>query len=123
MEIYQEEIKDLLDKDQTKRYELRENPDSGVYVKNLQSYICKSVKEIEQVMQNGNHNRTIGATNMNEHSSRSHAIFIITIEMSDVRDDDSMSQVRYMNITISQSHPMLFGGIYKIFHNNCVISC
>lgn len=123
MEIYQEEIKDLLDKDQTKRYELRENPDSGVYVKNLQSYICKSVKEIEQVMQNGNHNRTIGATNMNEHSSRSHAIFIITIEMSDVRDDDSMSQVRYMNITIFQSHPMLFGGIYKIFHNNCVISC
>uniref|UniRef100_A0A8D8RDN3 Kinesin-like protein n=1 Tax=Cacopsylla melanoneura TaxID=428564 RepID=A0A8D8RDN3_9HEMI len=94
LEIYQEEIRDLLDKDQTKRYELRENPDSGVYVKNLQSYICKNVKEIEQVMQSGNHNRTIGATNMNEHSSRSHAIFIITIEMSDVRDDNTMSQVR-----------------------------
>ncbi|KAL1464855.1 hypothetical protein WDU94_004465 [Cyamophila willieti] len=94
LEIYQEEIRDLLDKDQSKRYELRENPDSGVYVKNLQSYICKNVKEIEQVMQNGNHNRTIGATNMNEHSSRSHAIFIITIEMSDVRDDNTMSQVR-----------------------------
>lgn len=97
MEIYQEEIRDLLDKDQTKRYELRENPDSGVYVKNLQSYICKSVKEIEQVMQNGNYNRTVGATNMNEHSSRSHAIFIITIEMSDVREDDSMSQVSISN--------------------------
>ncbi|KAI5749788.1 hypothetical protein M8J76_010202 [Diaphorina citri] len=94
LEIYQEEIRDLLDKDQSKRYELRENPDSGVYVKNLQSYICKNVKEIEQVMQNGNFNRTIGATNMNEHSSRSHAIFIITIEMSDVREDSSMSQVR-----------------------------
>jgi Kinesin-like protein len=93
LEIYQEEIRDLLDKDQSKRYELRENPDSGVYVKNLQSYICKNVKEIEQVMQNGNFNRTIGATNMNEHSSRSHAIFIITIEMSDVREDSSMSQV------------------------------
>lgn len=35
----------------------------------------------------GNQNRTIGATNMNEHSSRSHAIFMITIEMSQTSED------------------------------------
>lgn len=84
LEIYQEEIRDLLNKDQTKKYELRENTDIGVYVKDLSSFVCKSVKEIEQVMFIGNQNRKIGATNMNDHSSRSHAIFMITIEMSGV---------------------------------------
>lgn len=85
LEIYQEEIRDLLDKNPKKRYELRENLEMGVYVKDLQSFVCKSVKQIEHIMNVGNQNRTIGATNMNEHSSRSHAIFIITVEMSDTR--------------------------------------
>ncbi|XP_028515921.1 kinesin-like protein KIF3B [Exaiptasia diaphana] len=82
LEIYQEEIKDLLAKDLKRRLELKERPDTGVYVKDLQSFVCKSVKEIEHVMSVGNQNRSVGATNMNEHSSRSHAIFIITIECS-----------------------------------------
>ncbi|EDO40836.1 predicted protein [Nematostella vectensis] len=82
LEIYQEEVRDLLGKDQKKRLELKERPDTGVYVKDLQSFVCKSVKEIEHVMNVGNQNRSVGATKMNEHSSRSHAIFIITIECS-----------------------------------------
>lgn len=93
LEIYQEEIRDLLDTTPKKRYELRESVDTGVYVKDLQSFVCKSVNEIEHVMSIGNQNRTIGATNMNEHSSRSHAIFIVTIEMSDV-NSELKNQVR-----------------------------
>ncbi|KAL1130990.1 hypothetical protein AAG570_012231 [Ranatra chinensis] len=84
LEIYQEDIRDLLDSNPKRRYELRESADSGVYIKDLQSFVCKNVSEIEYVMLMGNQNRTIGATNMNEHSSRSHAIFIVTIEMSDI---------------------------------------
>ncbi|XP_054162746.1 kinesin-like protein KIF3B [Oppia nitens] len=80
LEIYQEEIRDLLAKDQSVRFELKERPDIGVYVKDLSSFVCKSIKEIEHVMTCGHQNRSVGATNMNEHSSRSHAIFIITIE-------------------------------------------
>ncbi|XP_028399577.1 kinesin-II 95 kDa subunit-like [Dendronephthya gigantea] len=87
LEIYQEEIRDLLAKDQKKRLELKERPDTGIYVKDLQSFVCKSVKEIEHVMSVGNQNRAVGATNMNEHSSRSHAIFIITIECSEEGPD------------------------------------
>ncbi|XP_046857510.1 kinesin-II 95 kDa subunit-like [Xenia sp. Carnegie-2017] len=87
LEIYQEEIRDLLAKDQKRRLELKERPDTGIYVKDLQSFVCKSVKEIEHVMNVGNQNRAVGATNMNEHSSRSHAIFIITIECSEVGPD------------------------------------
>lgn len=87
LEIYQEDIRDLLSKDQSRRLELKERPDTGVYVKDLQSFVCKSVKEIEHVMNVGNQNRAVGATNMNEHSSRSHAIFIITIECSEPGTD------------------------------------
>ncbi|XP_067121454.1 kinesin-II 95 kDa subunit-like isoform X2 [Centruroides vittatus] len=87
LEIYQEEIRDLLAKDQNKRLELKERPDTGIYVKDLSTFVCKSVKEIEHVMTIGNQNRAVGATNMNLHSSRSHAIFIITIEHSELGID------------------------------------
>ncbi|TNN33694.1 Kinesin-like protein KIF3B [Liparis tanakae] len=93
LEIYQEEIKDLLSKDQTRRLELRERPDTGVYVKDLSSFVTKSVREIEHVMNVGNQNRSVGSTNMNEHSSRSHAIFVITVECSEL-DDDGENHIR-----------------------------
>nr|CAD7407504.1 unnamed protein product [Timema poppensis] len=80
-EEFQANGKDLLNKDPSKHLELREKPEIGVYVKDLSSFVCKSMNEIEHVMVVGNMNRSIGATNMNEHSSRSHAIFVVTIEM------------------------------------------
>lgn len=86
LEIYQEEIRDLLHPDQSLRFELKEKPDTGVFVKDLSTSVCKSAVEIQQLMNVGNQNRTIGATNMNEHSSRSHAIFLITIEMGSIGD-------------------------------------
>ncbi|KAM4041045.1 kinesin-like protein KIF3C isoform 1-T1 [Anomaloglossus baeobatrachus] len=87
LEIYQEEIRDLLCKDQTKKLELKENPESGVYIKDLSSFVTKNVKEIEHVMNLGNQSRSVACTNMNEYSSRSHTIFVITIECSEVGVD------------------------------------
>ncbi|KAI6175289.1 Kinesin-like protein [Aphelenchoides bicaudatus] len=84
LEIYQDEIRDLLNKDSKKRLELKERPDTGVYVKDLTSFVTKSVQEIKHVMKVGNENRSVGQTNMNEYSSRSHALFIITIESSEL---------------------------------------
>lgn len=83
LEIYQEEVRDLLSRDPKIRLELKERPDVGVYVKDLSSFVTKSVEEIEHVMSVGHANRTVGRTNMNEHSSRSHAIFMVTIECSE----------------------------------------
>ncbi|XP_067337208.1 kinesin-like protein KIF3C isoform X2 [Channa argus] len=84
LEIYREEIRDLLDPNHgsARALELRENPDTGVYVQDLTSCVCKSIKEIEEVMNVGNQARAVGATDMNEHSSRSHALFLITVECS-----------------------------------------
>ncbi|XP_041950615.1 kinesin-like protein KIF3C isoform X1 [Alosa sapidissima] len=87
LEIYQEEIRDLLGKDHSRKLELKENPDSGVYIRDLSSFVTKNVKEIEHVMNVGNQTRSIGFTNMNEHSSRSHAIFLITVECSQMGPD------------------------------------
>ncbi|KAM7395080.1 hypothetical protein PAMA_006704 [Pampus argenteus] len=84
LEIYREEVRDLLDPNHgnARALELRENPDTGVYVQDLTSCVCKSIKEIEEVMNVGNQARAVGATDMNEHSSRSHALFLITVECS-----------------------------------------
>ncbi|XP_031437640.1 kinesin-like protein KIF3C isoform X1 [Clupea harengus] len=87
LEIYQEEIRDLLVKDHSRKLELKENPDSGIYIRDLSSLVTKNVKEIEHVMNVGNQTRSIGFTNMNEHSSRSHAIFLITVECSQMGPD------------------------------------
>jgi kinesin family protein 3/17 len=84
LEIYQEDIRDLLSKNHELRLDLKERPDTGVYVKDLSAFVAKSVKEIEHVMSVGNQNRKVGRTDMNEHSSRSHAVFILTVECAEV---------------------------------------
>ena len=93
LEIYQEEIRDLLSTETTKRLELRERPEVGVYVKDLSSFVCKNINEIERVLAKGHQNRSVGATNMNEHSSRSHAIFVITVEHSEI-DTANIEHIR-----------------------------
>eukprot|EP01135_Chromosphaera_perkinsii_P006664 Nk52_evm66s554 gene=Nk52_evmTU66s554 len=99
LEIYQEEIRDLLSKDQKKKLSLKEKPDVGVYVKDLSSFVVRNSKEINQVMSVGNKNRSVGATNMNEHSSRSHAIFVINVECSEVGlDGDNHIRAGKLNL-------------------------
>lgn len=73
--------RDLLKTKNTKHLELRETESQGVHVPNLHTINCKSVEDMLKVMATGNRNRTVGYTNMNDHSSRSHAIFQISIEM------------------------------------------
>ena len=65
LEIYNEEIRDLLSKNPKNRLDLHEKADSGVYVRDLSYFAVKSVDEIEDVMKIGMKNRSVGATNMN----------------------------------------------------------
>ena len=80
LEIYNEEVRDLLSKDPSAQLELKENPDSGVYVKGLNAFVVRSSVELKNVVEVGRKNKSVGATAMNAGSSRSHAIFTITIE-------------------------------------------
>ncbi|KAK1904534.1 Kinesin-like protein KIF3A [Dissostichus eleginoides] len=83
LEIYNEEVRDLLGKDQLQRLEVKERPDVGVYIKDLSGYVVNNADDMDRIMTMGHKNRSVGSTNMNEHSSRSHAIFTITIECSE----------------------------------------
>ena len=86
LEIYNEDIRDLLKKN-SGNLELKENPDAGVYVKDLSSFVVKSIDEMEKLMNVGNSTRSVGATLMNATSSRSHSIFTITVESFDKGPD------------------------------------
>eukprot|EP00026_Physarum_polycephalum_P004441 Phypoly_transcript_04460.p1 GENE.Phypoly_transcript_04460~~Phypoly_transcript_04460.p1 ORF type:complete len:706 (+),score=158.05 Phypoly_transcript_04460:223-2118(+) len=82
LEIYNEVIRDLLSDDPKAKLDLKEHPDKGVYVKDLSQKVVRSVEEMDNVMNVGNSNRTVGFTAMNATSSRSHSIFSITVESS-----------------------------------------
>ena len=88
LEIYNENVRDLLAKDQTKTCELKETPDRGVYVNGLTTFVVKSAEEMRKVLEVGKKNRSVGATLMNADSSRSHSIFTVTVETSRVRPGD-----------------------------------
>jgi len=83
LEIYNEEVRDLLGKDQQARLEVKERPDVGVYVKDLSAFVVNNADDMDKIMTMGNKNRSVGSTNMNAHSSRSHAIFTTTIECAE----------------------------------------
>ncbi|XP_040279436.1 kinesin-like protein KIF17 isoform X1 [Bufo bufo] len=81
LEIYNEEIRDLLGEDTKQKLELKEHPDRGVYVRALSQHTVHRVAECEKIMDTGWKNRSVGYTLMNKDSSRSHSIFTITIEI------------------------------------------
>ncbi|XP_076811418.1 kinesin-like protein KIF3A [Clavelina lepadiformis] len=93
LEIYNEEVRDLLSKDQTARLKVKERPDIGVYVKDLSMCVVYNADDMDGIMSHGNKNRSVGSTDMNEHSSRSHAIFTLTLECSE-KGVDGQQHVR-----------------------------
>lgn len=83
VEIYNEEIRDLLGASPDAKLELKENKDKGVFVKDLTILTVKSIQEIERVMMQGNSLRKVGQTAMNDTSSRSHSLFTIYFETAE----------------------------------------
>lgn len=81
LEIYNEEIRDLLSKNPKQKLDLKDHPDGGVYVKDLTIMIVKGVRDLQQVMEVGQKNRSVASTLMNNESSRSHSIFTVTVEI------------------------------------------
>ena len=97
LEIYNEEIRDLLNK-KSPRLELRDK-DTGVYVKDLSTFVVKKPDDMMKVFLEGNVNRHVGQTNMNEHSSRSHSVFTITVESSEM-DEQGESHIKVGKLNI-----------------------
>ncbi|KAG0423831.1 hypothetical protein HPB47_000403 [Ixodes persulcatus] len=84
LEIYNEDIRDLLADDPKKKVDLKEHPDKGVYVPGLSLHPVQDVQSCEAVMERGWKNRSVGATLMNADSSRSHSVFTIHLEQMEL---------------------------------------
>lgn len=86
LEIYSEEIRDLFvvpsgSKKEIK-CELKEDPEKGVFVKNLSSVVVENEDQVSAQLAKGIDQRTVASTLMNSESSRSHSIFTLVVEMS-----------------------------------------
>ena len=79
LEIYNERVRDLLNPATKGNLKVREHPSTGPYVEDLAKLAVRSFLEIEHLMDEGNKARTVAATSMNETSSRSHAVFTLTV--------------------------------------------
>ena len=90
MEIYMERIRDLL-QPQNDNLPVHEEKSRGVYVKGLLEIYVSSVQEVYEVMRRGGTARAVAATNMNQESSRSHSIFVITITQKNVETGSAKS--------------------------------
>ncbi|XP_070356520.1 kinesin-like protein KIFC3 isoform X6 [Equus asinus] len=80
-EIYNEALRDLLGQEPQEKLEIRLCPDGSgqLYVPGLTEFQVQSVDDINKVFEFGHTNRTTEFTNLNEHSSRSHALLIVTV--------------------------------------------
>uniref|UniRef100_A0A668AUQ5 Kinesin family member 13B n=1 Tax=Myripristis murdjan TaxID=586833 RepID=A0A668AUQ5_9TELE len=101
MEIYNEKVRDLLDpKGSRQTLRVREHKVLGPYVDGLSRLAVASYKDIESLMSEGNKSRTVAATNMNEESSRSHAVFniILTHTLKDLQSGTSGEKVSRLSL-------------------------
>lgn len=90
LEIYCERVRDLLSPSAENNLRVREHPMLGPYVEDLTKLAVTSFADINDLIDEGNKARTVAATNMNETSSRSHAIFSIVFTQ---RRHDSLSEL------------------------------
>ena len=79
LEIYNENIRDLLNINNNNNLELREDPIKGIFINNITEIELKSIEQIKNLLNKGNKNRTTEETEINITSSRSHAILQILI--------------------------------------------
>ncbi|XP_028845040.1 uncharacterized protein kif16bb [Denticeps clupeoides] len=107
VEIYNERVRDLL-RNKPAEYgnlRVREHPRDGPYVEGLSKKPVKSYADVAGLMDQGNTNRTVSSTAMNEASSRSHAIF--TINFTQARFDadlpsETVSKIHLVDLAGSE---------------------
>ncbi|KAI9195111.1 hypothetical protein LWI28_011816 [Acer negundo] len=99
LEIYNEQITDLLDPSQ-RNLQIREDVKSGVYVENLrEEYVC-TMKDVTQLLIKGLSNRRTGATSINAESSRSHSVFTCIVESRCKSKADGISRFKTSRINL-----------------------
>uniref|UniRef100_A0A3Q1FKA3 Kinesin family member 5A n=1 Tax=Acanthochromis polyacanthus TaxID=80966 RepID=A0A3Q1FKA3_9TELE len=94
-EIYLDKIRDLLDVTKT-NLSVHEDKYRVPYVKGCTERFVTSPEEVMDVIDEGKANRHVAVTNMNEHSSRSHSIFLINIKQENVETEQQLIGKLYL---------------------------
>lgn len=107
LEIYNERVRDLLNPSNKGNLKVREHPSTGPYVEDLSKLVVRGFQEIENLMDEGNKARTVAATNMNETSSRSHAVFTLTLtqkrhDAETTMDSEKVSRISLVDLAGSE---------------------
>ncbi|KAI8975349.1 hypothetical protein BDF20DRAFT_906711 [Mycotypha africana] len=100
IEIYNEKVRDLLNPRNKNNLKVREHPVLGPYVQDLSRLAVNSYENIDQLMDEGNKARTVAATNMNETSSRSHAVFTIFVTQKSTMKDTKQTTEKVARISL-----------------------
>ena len=88
VEIYNEEVRDLLG-NKDKKLDIREDPKKGTFLKDLTYVTIKNPADIDKSLDTGNKNRHVGATSMNDQSSRSHSLFTVYLEIEEKGENNN----------------------------------
>ena len=107
LEIYNERVRDLLNPVTKGNLKVREHPSTGPYVEDLAKLVVRSFQEIQQLMDEGNKARTVAATSMNETSSRSHAVFTLTVtqkrhDVETAMDTEKVAKISLVDLAGSE---------------------
>ncbi|KAM4571747.1 kinesin-like protein KIF1B isoform 2-T2 [Fundulus diaphanus] len=100
MEIYCERVRDLLNPKNKGNLRVREHPLLGPYVEDLSKLAVTSYTDIADLMDAGNKARTVAATNMNETSSRSHAVFTIVFTQKKHDSESDLTTEKVSKISL-----------------------
>ncbi|KAG5759134.1 hypothetical protein H9Q72_012734 [Fusarium xylarioides] len=100
LEIYNERVRDLLNPSTKGNLKVREHPSTGPYVEDLAKLAVNEFQEIEHLMDEGNKARTVAATNMNQTSSRSHAVFTLMLTQKKYDADTKMEMEKVAKISL-----------------------
>ncbi|MBN3286680.1 KINH protein, partial [Polyodon spathula] len=94
-EIYMDKIRDLLDVSKT-NLAVHEDKNRVPYVKGCTERFVCSPDEVMDTIDEGKSNRHVAVTNMNEHSSRSHSIFLINVKQENTQTEQKLSGKLYL---------------------------
>ena len=94
-EIYLEKIRDLLYPEK-QNLKISEDKNRGTYIADLSEEYASNEADVYALMKLGYKNREVAATNMNEGSSRSHAIFMLTVTQNNTKDLSAKSGKLYL---------------------------
>ncbi|EAR95613.3 kinesin motor catalytic domain protein (macronuclear) [Tetrahymena thermophila SB210] len=85
VEIYMEKIRDLLDNTK-QNLVVREDKQRGIYIQDVTEQYVSNEQDVFDLLRIGNQNRAVTATNMNEGSSRSHMLFMMSVSQNNLND-------------------------------------